>query len=134
MQANVAGVLVVDDDTDIRGTLRMALEDEGYIVHEAEDGVIAIDALRESPRPLIVLLDLMMPRLDGEGVLRAATHDDRLRRHMYLMVTAKYQSLPTSLRALLAELDVSVMPKPVDLDDLFDAVAEAGRHLPPLPQ
>lgn len=130
MQANVAGVLVVDDDTDIRETLRLALEDEGYVVHEADDGVVAIEALRTSPRPLIVLLDLMMPRLDGEGVLRAAATDERLRRHVYLMVTAKYQSLPTSLRSLLLRLDVPVLPKPVDLDDLLNAVTAANWRLP----
>lgn len=130
MPADLSGVLVVDDDTDIRETLRLALEDEGYSVHEAEDGVIALRTLRESPRPFVVLLDLMMPRLDGEGVLRAAASDERLHRHVYLMVTAKYQSLPASLKALITQLDVPVLPKPVDLDVLLDAVAVASGRIP----
>lgn len=129
MPMDVSGVLVVDDDTDIRETLRLALEDEGYSVHEAEDGMIALRALRESSHPLVVLLDLMMPRLDGEGVLRAAVADERLRRHVYVMVTAKYQSLPTSLRSLISTLDVPVLPKPVDLDDLLNTVADASGRL-----
>ena len=66
-------VLVVDDDTAIRQMLRLVLEDEGYAVREAMDGIEALAALRVSARPLVVLLDLMMPRLGGDGVLAAVT-------------------------------------------------------------
>src|SRR5258706_14602747 len=66
---NAPHVLVVDDDRDIRGTLRVALEDAGYTVHEAPDGLIAIDLLLASPAPLVVLLDLMMPRMAGSEIL-----------------------------------------------------------------
>jgi len=68
-------VLVVDDDRDIRGTLRVALEDAGYTVHEAPDGLSAMDLLLTSPFPLVVLLDLMMPRMTGSEILELFAND-----------------------------------------------------------
>ncbi len=61
-------VLVVDDDPDIQLLLRLELEAEGYIVDTAGDGVEALEAIDATP-PEVVLLDVMMPRLDGWGVL-----------------------------------------------------------------
>jgi two-component system, chemotaxis family, chemotaxis protein CheY len=59
-------VLVVDDDRDIRDVLTDALEAEGYRVITAADGQEALDWLRQRvARPCVILLDLMMPRLDG---------------------------------------------------------------------
>jgi two-component system response regulator MprA len=57
-------ILVVDDDTNIQATLRALLEDEGYDVVAACDGIDALDRL-ERERPSLILLDLMMPRMDG---------------------------------------------------------------------
>lgn len=127
MDATSAGqVLVVDDDLDIRTILRAALEDEGYEVMEAPDGVAALRALRTSARPMAVLLDLMMPRLDGEGVLAAVVGDRQLSQHIYFLVTAKRNAISEGLRPLLQRLDVPVLPKPVDLDFLLDVVAKAA--------
>ncbi|MDQ3147154.1 MAG: response regulator transcription factor [Actinomycetota bacterium] len=61
-------VLLVDDDPDIRGMLAFTLDDYGFTVREAEDGAAAIAALEERA-PDIIVLDLMMPVLDGFGVL-----------------------------------------------------------------
>src|SRR5262245_58413653 len=55
-------VLLVDDDQAIRETLRFALEDAGYQVLEAADGIAALQALRATPTGMVVLLDLMMPK------------------------------------------------------------------------
>jgi chemosensory pili system protein ChpA (sensor histidine kinase/response regulator) len=57
-------ILVVDDDTNIQATLRALLEDEGYEVVVARDGVDALARL-EGVQPALILLDLMMPRMDG---------------------------------------------------------------------
>ena len=57
-------VLVVDDDPNIRTSLRFALEDEGYDVTEAPDGEAALERMAEQP-PDLVLLDLMLPGIDG---------------------------------------------------------------------
>ncbi|TML62840.1 MAG: response regulator [Actinobacteria bacterium] len=65
----MAEVLVVDDDPDIRMMLRFALEDVGFDVRLASDGVEALALLRERV-PDCMVLDLMMPNLDGFGLLR----------------------------------------------------------------
>lgn len=62
-------ILVVDDDADFRTGLRMALEMKGYQVEEAEDGEKALATLAEKP-PLLVLLDLQMPVMNGREMLQ----------------------------------------------------------------
>jgi CheY-like chemotaxis protein len=62
-------ILVVEDDVDIRETLVMLLELEGFSVVAARDGLEALEWLEQCGEPSLVLLDLMMPRLDGLGFL-----------------------------------------------------------------
>ena len=65
-EAPCGGILVVDDDPDIRDSLREVLEDEGYDVASVGNGREALDYLKQaSPRPWVILLDLMMPVMDG---------------------------------------------------------------------
>ncbi len=64
----MADVLLVDDDPDIRAMLAFTLEDYGHTVREAADGRAALEAL-EASAPEIMVLDLMMPNIDGFGVL-----------------------------------------------------------------
>ena len=66
----MAEVLLVDDDPDIRGMLAFTLDDYGFTVREAGDGAQAIAAL-ELRAPDLMVLDLMMPGIDGFGVLAA---------------------------------------------------------------
>ena len=66
----MARILVVDDDPDIRLLLRLELSAEGHTIVEAGDGEAALAALERGPVDL-VLLDIMMPVLDGWGVLRS---------------------------------------------------------------
>jgi two-component system response regulator MprA len=62
---NARSVLVVEDEGDIRGMIRLALELEGYVVFEATDGRRALEQLRAGLRPSLILLDLMMPGMNG---------------------------------------------------------------------
>ena len=66
----MAEVLLVDDDPDIRAMLAFTLDDYGFTVREAGDGAQAIAALEQRP-PDLMVLDLMMPGIDGFGVLAA---------------------------------------------------------------
>lgn len=123
-------VLIVDDDEAIRETVRFALEDAGFSVDEAADGLAALRALRGSRAPMVVLLDLMMPGLDGAGVLGSIAADPTLaRRVAVVLITASSRTLPLAFANLLTELSVPVISKPFDVDKLIAAVTHAGRRL-----
>ena len=81
-------VLVVDDDADVRQLLRRVLEAEGYTVLEAENGRAALDRMRDVS-PSVVLLDLMMPEMDGFEFVAAFRGDERWRATPIVVVTAK---------------------------------------------
>src|SRR5690348_14041695 len=88
-ESAMARVLIVDDDPDIRTTLRLLLEDEGYEVEERGDGLACLGALHASPNPLVVLLDYRMPHLNGDEVMRAvAAEGDLTARHAFVLLTA----------------------------------------------
>ncbi len=75
MEAITKGtILVVDDEEDVVGFLRDALEDEGYAVLSAADGEEALQVAR-TRRPDLVILDIMMPKLDGYAVCRVLRED-----------------------------------------------------------
>jgi CheY-like chemotaxis protein len=71
-------VLVVDDDADIREALVDVLGDAGYPVRVAASGIEALEVLAGSPPPALILLDLMMPGMDGFGFRAAQAADARL--------------------------------------------------------
>jgi DNA-binding response OmpR family regulator len=86
----VADVLVVDDDGDIRTMLRITLEDAGFVVREAGDGYAALAALEEHA-PDCMVLDLMMPKLDGFGVLKSIRQRDLAPRTKVMILTCKVE-------------------------------------------
>ena len=84
----MAEILVVDDDPDIRSLLRLTFESYGYLVREAGDGMAAVIALEEHA-PEAMVLDVMMPRMDGYGVLRTMRQRDLAPATRVLMLTCK---------------------------------------------
>lgn len=126
MANDTIAVLVVDDDDQIRQSLRWVLEDYGYLVLEATDGAAALELIRHDPHPLVVLLDLLMPRIDGFGVLRAVAEQRTLtRRHAYVLLSAQNRTLPLELSTLV----FAVVPKPFELTTLLDIVDAASKSL-----
>ena len=126
----MAHVLIVDDDESIRETLRLALEDADHVVHVAANGVAALNTLRSTRLSMVVLLDLMMPGLDGAGVLGAVAGDRRLATDFtYILVTANSKTLPLAFVNLLANLEVPILSKPFDIDTLLDIVDRAAARL-----
>jgi CheY-like chemotaxis protein len=127
----MAEVLVVDDDADIRDTLRLILEDVGHEVLEAEDGRPALTLLCSYPAGLVVLLDLTMPNLDGQAVLEALQAQPKVAaRHAVLLLTAQERATDSPpLARLLTALAVPVLTKPVDLDHLVAEVRKAETRL-----
>lgn len=80
-------VLVVDDEPDVREYLMAILRDAGFTVLGAEDGVVALEMIREH-RPDFISLDLMMPRKSGHKLLFELKRDKELSRIPVLIVTA----------------------------------------------
>lgn len=116
-------ILVIDDDGDIRAIIGMVLAAEGHEVETAIDGAAGLDCLRESPRPSLILLDMMMPRLDGEGFLRAMRSDPITADIPVVILTGH-----PGARKAAAELGaVGYLVKPVELLDLLSAVHQAER-------
>lgn len=127
-----SAVLVVDDNQDIRETVRLVLEDEGYTVLEAGDGMTALNILRDSPQSLVVLLDHIMPGIDGTETLDLIGRDTQLaRRHAYLMMTASSTVGTPEIVTPDDEFEVPLVAKPFDLDELLGAVAQAAASLQP---
>jgi CheY-like chemotaxis protein len=79
-------VLVVDDEPDVRGYLRSALEDAGFGVQTASDGLEALDLIRRNP-PDLISLDLVMPRHSGAKLFRELQKDRNLSKIPVLIVT-----------------------------------------------
>lgn len=124
-------VLVADDDQPTRDTIRYVLEDAGYQMTEAGDGQAALAALRNAPGPLIVLLDLLMPRMNGLDLLRAINGEQRLvHRHRYICMTAASASMTPEATELLAPLHGTMLAKPFSMDALLQALEAARATLP----
>lgn len=123
----MANVLVVDDDQDIREILRFILEDAGYDVLEESDGESALRTLRESQSPLVVLLDLLLPRLSGVDLLKEVVAEPLLKdRHAFVLMTADDTKTRQQADSLLEQLSAQVIGKPFEVDILLEMVARAS--------
>ena len=111
-------VLIVDDEPDVLLLLRVNLEAAGYETVLAADGETALSRIDDSD-PDVVLLDIMMPVMDGWGVLRVLSERDSPPR--VVVVSAK-SSDRDIVRALSAGA-LDYITKPFDPDDLVDVVA-----------
>jgi DNA-binding response OmpR family regulator len=116
-------VLIVEDDADLAWVERFNLESEGYEVAVALEGLAALEAL-DSFAPEVVVLDLMLPHVDGWAVLAKAQELPIDRRPKVILVSA-VAGLGDQVRA--EEMGVgSFLPKPFDIDDLLRLVGEAA--------
>jgi CheY-like chemotaxis protein len=126
-----ARVLVAEDDATLRALVRFVLVTAGYEVEEAPDGRVALERLHQHPEGLVVLLDLHMPEVTGFQVMQTVATDSVLAtRHRYLVMAAA-TTLPLAFVNLLSKLQVPVLSKPFDADDLLVQVASAAGSLQP---
>ncbi len=116
-------VLIVDDEYGIRDFLRSAFESEGYAVLTAGDGADAL-SLCEHILPDAILLDLMMPRLDGLGFL----HEFRRRHGGDACPVFIMSAVSTAVQHAEAAGVAGAVVKPFDLEDLITLIAETLRH------
>lgn len=111
-----SSVLVVEDDADLRAAVADILEDAGFEVHVAENGRDALDALGHmGRRPCLVLLDLMMPVMDGFTLMARFRQDPALRQVPVVVFSASLNEPPEGASAMLR--------KPFEIPALLDAVA-----------
>ena len=108
-------VLVVDDEPDIRESLRDALEDEGYRVAVARNGREALETLSTLEKPVAIILDIIMPVMSGTEFYAAIQADPRFADTPVLISTSDASRAPSG---------VLLMKKPIDLDRLLDTVAK----------
>jgi CheY-like chemotaxis protein len=111
-------VLVVDDDAAIRHALADALEQEGYRVSAAKDGVEALAALAHE-RPAVIILDLLMPEMDGWHFLSARLRDPDVIEVPVILTSARTDEMRAARRIGATY----VVPKPFELDALLDLLA-----------
>ncbi len=113
-------VLVVDDDDSIRLMVERVLRREHFEVDSAKDGFEAIEKLAKMDYGT-VLLDLMMPRVDGHGVLRYLVTEKASSQPPVIVMTANVQSLDDGADTLPIK---RVLPKPCDIRQLVSHVRE----------
>ena len=112
-------VLVVDDDAAIREALAELLGDEGFVVHVAKNGREALDWLQQTADPPgVILLDLMMPVMDGRTMLRIRKTDPLARRIPLLVFTAERSSPDLADDEYID----GILTKPIVVEDLLAAV------------
>jgi len=112
-------ILVVDDEVDLVETVRFPLELEGYNVLVSYNGEDALSQARKE-RPDLIILDLMLPKLDGYKVCRLLKFDERYKHIPILMLTAKTQEKDKIL-GMETGAD-EYITKPFEIDDLLRKV------------
>lgn len=114
-------ILAVDDSPTILAMLEEILVSAGYEVLTAEDGAEALESARNE-RPDLILLDVMLPKLDGYRVCRLLKFDQKYKEIPIIMLTAKTeeQSVATGLRTGADQY----LTKPVEPERLLEAVSD----------
>lgn len=115
--ANSNRVFVVDDDEDIREVISEILSNHGYQVETAQNGSEALAQLRSGMRPCVILLDLMMPGMNGFEFRAEQLLDPELAEIPVVVLTGAGQATRT------ATLGTEVLRKPMELEPLLSVVS-----------
>jgi CheY-like chemotaxis protein len=124
MSVPATQILVVDDNDALRENLAEALELEGYAVAVARDGLAALARLAEDPLPRVVILDLMMPGMDGRELLARIREDPRLGGVRVVITTGLSDE-----RGRVPPAD-GVLTKPYGVRELLAALRQVGAGAP----
>lgn len=113
-------ILCIEDETDMIDLIRIILERKGFEVEGASGGEEGLQKLHET-RPDLVLLDLMMPDIDGWEVYQQMKADETTREIPVIVVTAKAQNIDKVLGLQIAKVD-DYISKPFSPEDLLQSV------------
>ncbi len=126
-------ILIVDDDKAIREMGRMMFEYAGYEVVEAKNGMEALRILRTSSEQFIVLLDLLMPTMNGLDMLQCVLAEPTLsKRHGYVLVTASRDISMFMSERINKTLTFALMSKPFEMDAILALVGDIVQRIVPL--
>jgi CheY-like chemotaxis protein len=121
--ANMTPILILDDDADIRHTLRLLLEDEGYNVVAFGWGAEALIYLRQHRTPHVIITDYLMPGMMGDEFLRLAQKEFAEVSHCYLLIAAyPLSQMPTEVTAALTAWKIPYIQKPFEAATIFSAI------------
>jgi len=114
-----AGVLIVDDDFDLRETLAELLEDHGYRTACVSDGISALEYLSSHPPPRLILLDWMMPRCSGEELCTKLAGDPTLGKIPIAVLSADVDIA----RKVNFKQVTAILQKPISIHKVLDVLA-----------
>ena len=115
---------MIDDDEAIRDALAQVLTEDGYLVATADNGQTGLEKLRNGVLPSVILLDLMMPVMDGRAFLAARRADAKLAAIPVIIVTADARAMQEA-----STLDAqAILNKPLSLAILLETVAAFCRR------
>ena len=120
MNANLKCILCVEDEPEMIDLIRLILGRRGFEVKGAAGGVEGLKQIRQDP-PDLVLLDLMMPDMDGWEVYQQMKADEKTKNIPVIVVTAKAQSIDKVLGLHIAKVD-DYITKPFGPQDLVESV------------
>jgi DNA-binding response OmpR family regulator len=126
VETNPHGVLVVEDDPAIRRLVMMVLKRAGYRVETASDGLEAVLKIGLDDYSVIIL-DLMMPHLDGFTFLKTLAENDPARVQRVIVTSA---ASPAVIRERMEGAPFALLPKPFDISDLLLKVDSCVRGMP----
>ena len=112
-----AQILIIDDDNDIREAVHEVLETEGYAVSSFSNGKLALEFLVKSEVPKLILLDYMMPVMNGSEVLTSLKQDPRLATIPVFIMSAARERRGT-------EAANGYVSKPIELEDLLKLISQ----------
>ena len=123
MAISLKTILIVEDDISIREVLQESLESEGFLIVQAENGKVGLEKLNEIPRPSVILLDMMMPIMDGREFLDRVRKDQTLKTIPIIVISAN--ASPAQARGANA-----FIPKPIDFDYLLTTIKRLQASAP----
>lgn len=123
MSADKKPILLVDDEVDLRECIADFLGSEGYEVVQAENGQVALNLLKTGLKPSVILLDYMMPVMDGKAFCEVYNNDSSINSFPVILLTAaKVPDEKLEQMQIKHQLD-----KPIKIEKFLEAIAKFNK-------